>query len=75
MNCSICQKPITLSPSASERAAKDVTGKTAAYYTSLFRTHADCKLEKRKRDTRALMQRIKKITEEQKLSWPLLTKT
>ena len=75
MNCSICQKPITLSPSASERAAKDVTSKSAAYYTSLFRTHVDCEMEKRKRDTLALMQRITKITKEQKLSWPLLPKT
>lgn len=31
-----------LVPSAAERAAKDVTGKTAAYYTSLFTSHSDC---------------------------------
>lgn len=49
MNCTICKKPIVLVPSASERAAKDVTGKTAAYYTSLFTAHPDCIL--RKRDT------------------------
>ena len=47
MNCSICNKPIHLSPSAAERAAKDVTGKTAAYYTSLFRTHTECELVNR----------------------------
>lgn len=63
MNCSICRKPIVLTPSAAERAAKDVTGKSAAYYTSLFRTHATCELEKRKRDTSALMRRIKETTE------------
>lgn len=47
MNCTICHKPIILVPSAAERAAKDVTGKTAAYYTSLFTEHAECSLAKR----------------------------
>ena len=41
-NCTFCGKPIVLVPSAAERAAKDVTGKTAAYYTSLFTSHSDC---------------------------------
>jgi hypothetical protein len=58
MNCNICNKPIVLSPSAAERAAKDVTGKSAAYYTKLFRTHATCALEKRARDTSELIKRI-----------------
>lgn len=63
MNCSICNKPIVLSPSAAERAAKDCTGKTAAYYTNLFRTHATCALEKRARDTSELMKRIARTAE------------
>lgn len=59
MNCTICGKPIILVPSAKERAAKDVTGKTAAYYTSLFREHADCALKKRGEETSALMERLR----------------
>lgn len=45
--CVFCDKPIVLVPSAAERAAKDVTGKTAAYYTSLFTSHPDCLLRYR----------------------------
>ena len=48
MNCSICGKRIVLVPSAAERARKDVTGKSAKYYESLFREHTDCALQKRK---------------------------
>lgn len=59
MNCTICGKPIVLVPSASERAAKDVTGKSAEYYTSLFRTHSHCMLAKRSADTSDLMRRLK----------------
>lgn len=58
MNCTICGQPIILVPSASERAAKDVTGKPAAYYTSLFRQHSDCLLAKRAEDTAALMRKL-----------------
>lgn len=47
MNCTVCGKPVVLVPSAAERARSDVTGKTAAYYTSLFPTHAACTLSKR----------------------------
>jgi hypothetical protein len=47
MNCTVCGKPVVLVPSAAERARSDVTGKTAAYYTSLFPTHAACALSKR----------------------------
>jgi len=57
MNCTICNKPITLSPSATERAAKDVTGKSAAYYTNLFTTHSKCSVEKRERETVELIRR------------------
>jgi len=58
MNCSICGKPIVLVPSAAERAKKDVTGKTAAYYTSLFTSHSNCSLAKNCADTKALMKRL-----------------
>lgn len=61
MNCTICGKPIVLVPSAAERAAKDVTGKSAAYYTSLFRQHSGGLLAKRAEDTTALMKRIGEV--------------
>lgn len=57
MSCTICRKPIVLVPSAEERAAKDVTGKSAAFYRSLFTTHSECQLAKRNADTIALMRR------------------
>jgi hypothetical protein len=44
MNCLHCYKPIVLIPSAAERAAKDVTGKTAECYTKLFQYHTECTL-------------------------------
>jgi len=47
MNCTICNKPVVLVPSAKARAAKDMTGKSAAYYTKLFPQHAKCILKKR----------------------------
>lgn len=59
MNCTICSKPITLVPSAKERAAKDVTGKSAAYYTKLFTEHAQCVIDKRERETLELMRSVK----------------
>ena len=45
MNCLKCGKKIVLVPSAAERAAKDVTGKSAAYYTSLFTVHPECQVK------------------------------
>lgn len=45
MNCSYCNKPITLGPSAKERAAKDTSGKTAKDYERLFTQHAECILK------------------------------
>ena len=57
MNCTICGKRIILSPSAAERAAKDVTGKPASYYTSLFREHAECTINKRTEATKELLRR------------------
>lgn len=59
MNCTICSKPIILVPSAKERAAKDVTGKSAAYYTKLFTEHAQCVIDKRERETLELMRSVK----------------
>jgi hypothetical protein len=47
MNCTICGTLIVLAPSAEERARKDVTGKSAAYYRSLFTAHDECQLIKR----------------------------
>lgn len=55
MRCKHCHKEIILVPSAAERAAKDVTGKTAAHYTSLFDYHSECTLELRRQSTEALM--------------------
>jgi hypothetical protein len=60
MNCTICGKPIVLIPSAAERARRDVTGKTAAYYTSLFTEHAQCTIDKRNRETSELIARQSK---------------
>lgn len=48
MKCLHCHREIVLVPSAAERAAKDVTGKSAAYYTGLFQYHEACTLELRK---------------------------
>jgi hypothetical protein len=59
MNCTICNKPIILVPSAAERARNDVTGKTAAYYTSLFTEHSACAVAKREAGTIDLMRRLK----------------
>lgn len=55
-NCTICGKPIILSPSASERAKK--YGNTPAYYTNLFTEHAECTVAKRERESVELMRRI-----------------
>ena len=57
MKCTICGKPIVLIPTAKERADKDVTGKTAAYYTKLFTEHTECILRKREEDTLALIRK------------------
>jgi hypothetical protein len=54
-NCTICNKPIVLVPSAAERAAKDLAGKSASYYTSLFTTHSECAVAQRSEQARQLM--------------------
>jgi hypothetical protein len=51
--CTICHKPITLSPSAKERAERH--GGSPSDYTNIFTTHSQCELDKRKADTSALM--------------------
>ena len=56
MNCTICTRPIILIPSARERAAK--FGGTANDYTSLFTTHPQCALDKRRKETDLLMERM-----------------
>lgn len=57
MDCTICGKPVVLSPTAAERAAK--LGGKASDYTKLFTTHTRCALNKRDADTVALMRRIR----------------
>ncbi len=47
MNCTLCNKPITLAPSARERAAR--SGGKPEDYTRLFTTHPECELENRNR--------------------------
>lgn len=62
MNCTICHQPIVLSPSAAERARKDMDpSHDARYYTSLFTEHTKCFLEKRAKDTHDLMKRLAAI--------------
>lgn len=51
--CTICNKKIVLTPSASERAAK--YGGKPSDYTSIFTEHAACALKKREADTIELM--------------------
>lgn len=53
MNCTVCNKPIVLVPSAAERAAK--FGGKPSDYTRMFTTHALCAVLKRADDTMSLM--------------------
>ena len=55
MNCSICNKPIILIPSAAERARK--FGGKPSDYTRLFITHTECHLAKNKADLSDLLKR------------------
>ena len=61
MNCSLCNKPIKLVPSATERAKR--SGGTAADYTAIFTTHAVCELNKRTADTLAAMKQLREQAE------------
>ena len=56
MNCTICGKPITLVPSAAERARK--FGGKPADYIKLFTAHAQCQIDKRNREMAQLLERI-----------------
>ena len=56
MKCSICDLPIILAPSASERAKK--YGGRAEDYTALFKEHAQCAIDKHNRETQELIIRI-----------------
>lgn len=47
MVCKHCGKPIVLSPSAQDRADKDITGRSASYYRSLFEYCIDCTIKLR----------------------------
>lgn len=55
MNCTICQLPIQLRPTAQERAAK--YGGKPSGYTRLFTSHSSCELAKRNADVLALITR------------------
>lgn len=61
MNCSICGKPVTLVPSAQERAKKDVCGNPASYYTAILTTHADCALAQSRQETSDLLNRLRHL--------------
>ena len=63
MDCSICNKPIVLVPSAAERAARDISRNPASYYTRLFTSHSSCFLTKREADTREMMRKIRERAE------------
>ena len=69
MKCTICNKPIVLVPSASERAKKN--GGKASDYTKLFTTHSDCAISKRNAETSALIRKLAIIGYEKKVSIPL----
>lgn len=57
MNCAICGKPVVLVPSAIARALK-YDGKPSDY-TRLFRTHAQCSIDKRRADTLTLIRWVR----------------
>ena len=56
MNCTICGRPIQLTPSAQERAKK--FGGQPSDYIHLFTTHSVCAVAKRRNATYALMRRL-----------------
>lgn len=55
MNCTICNRPIILIPSAAERAKK--FGGKPSDYTALFREHSECIINKRNAEARELLTR------------------
>lgn len=56
MNCTICNRPIVLVPSAKERAAK--YGGTPTFYTHLFTTHSECLVRERSKQASDLMRKL-----------------
>lgn len=56
MNCTVCNRPIVLVPSAKERAAK--YGGTPAFYTRLFTTHNECLVRERSKQASDLMRKL-----------------
>jgi hypothetical protein len=69
MKCTICNKPIILIPSATARA--EIFGGKPSDYTSLFKEHPKCIVDKRSEDTKTLMHRITEQREAEKVSFPL----
>lgn len=63
MNCTICDKPVVLHPTAAQRAER--YGGTPRDYIVLFPRHADCELKKREQDTQELIQRLNHTDEEE----------
>ena len=57
MNCTICNRPIVLVPSATERAAK--YGGTLTFYTHLFTTHSECLVRERSKQASDLMRKLR----------------
>lgn len=55
MDCTICGRPVTLAPSASERARK--FGGKPSNYAALFTAHASCIVEKRSAESRDAVRR------------------
>lgn len=69
MNCTICNKPIILIPSAAERARKN--GGKPSDYTAMFTEHSACTVAKRNADTAALMRSIAANNEMKRVTFPL----
>lgn len=54
--CTICNKPVILIPSASQRAK--CFGRKPEYYKNLFPNHSECIIKKRNNDTSKLIKLI-----------------
>lgn len=55
-NCTICNKPIVLKPSAKERSEK--FGLPIGYYKNKFSTHNECQLKKNRETVSALIKKL-----------------
>lgn len=67
--CSYCQKPVILSPSASERAAKN--GGRPADYIALFPNHSTCSVRARSEQSRDLMRQLVQARKANQVRYPL----